>query len=116
MTQVCGVLPPPLLVTEGETVYLSIDWTDREGAPATPTAVEFGCYDARTGAVLLAGATVPGPYSSTTEIVIPPAGTACQPGVTAMREVAVDISAQFGSATEQKTMRQVLYVQPLHLL
>lgn len=116
MTQIICSMPSPLLVTEGETVYLSIDWTDRNDAPATPTAVEFGCYDARTGAVLLAGSTVPGPYSSTTEIVIPPAGTACQPGATAMREVAVDISAQFGSATEQKTMRQVLYVQPLHLL
>ncbi len=116
MTQIIGAMPSPLLVTEGETVYLSIDWTDRDGAPATPTAVEFGCYDARTGAVLLAVSTVPGPYSSTTEIVIPPAGTACLPGVTSMREVAVEVVARFGEATEQKTVRQVLFVQPMHLL
>lgn len=116
MTQIIGALPPPMLVTEGTTVYLSIDWTDREGDPATPTAVEMGVVDARTGAVLLAAAPVPGPHSSTTEIVVPPAGTACLPRSTAMREVAVEIVAQFGSATEQKTMRQVLYVQPLHLL
>lgn len=116
MTQVCGSLPPPLLVTEGTTVYLAIDWTDREGDPATPTAVEMGVVDARTGAVLLAATPVPGPYSSTTEIVVPPAGTACLPGSTSMREVAVEIAAQFGSATEQKTVRQALYVQPLHLV
>lgn len=116
MTQIIGASPAPLLVTEGETVYLSIDWTDRDGEPATPTAVEMGVVDARTGAVLLAAAPVSGPYSSTTEIVIPPAGTACLPRSTAMREVAVEIVAQFGSATEQKTVRQLLYVQPLHLV
>lgn len=116
MTQVCGSLPPPLLVTEGEVVYLSIDWTDRDDAAATPTSVRMGCYDARSGAVLLAPAEVPGPYAETTEIVIPPAGTACAAGATAMREVAVEISAQFGAETEQKTVRQVLYVQPMHML
>lgn len=43
-------------------------------------------------------------------------GTACLPGSTSMREVAVEIAAQFGAATEQKTVRQLLYVQPLHLV
>lgn len=113
MTQVCL---SPMLVTEGETVYLSIDWMDRDGAAATPTAVEMGVYDARTGAALLAAAPVPGPHSATTEIVVPPAATACQPGATALREVAVEVAAQFGSADEQKTVRHLLYVQPLHLV
>lgn len=116
MTQIIGALPTPLLVTEGDTVYLSIEWTDRDDAPAAPTAVEMGVYDARSGAALIAAAPVPGPHSTTTEIAIPPAGTACLPGVTAMREVAVEIAAQFGSVTEQKTVRQPLYVQPLHLV
>lgn len=116
MTQIIGASPTPLLVTEGETVYLSIDWTDREDAPATPTSVRFGCFDARSGAVLVAAADVPGPHSATTEIIVPPAGTACQPGATSMREVAVEVVARFGEATEQKTVRQVLYVQPMHIV
>lgn len=116
MTQVCGAMSPPLVVTEGEVVYLSIDWTDRDDAAATPTLVEFGCFDARSGAALLAKSTVPGPYATTTEIVVPPAGTACLPGITAMREVSVEVVAQFGSAVEQKTVKQLLYVQPLHML
>lgn len=116
MTQVIGALPTPLLVTEGETVYLSIDWADRDDEAATPSSVELGCYDARSGAVLLARAAVPGPYAATMEIIIPPAGTACLPGVTSMREVAVEVVAQFGVATEQKTVRQLLYVQPLHIV
>lgn len=116
MTQIIGASPPPMLVTEGTTVYLSIDWADRDDAPATPTAVELGVYDARSGAVLIAPAPVPGPHSSTTEIIVPPAGTACQPGATSMREVAVEVVARFGEATEQKTVRQVLYVQPMHMV
>lgn len=116
MTQVIGALPTPLLVTEGTTVYLSIDWADRDNVPATPTSVEMGVYDSRSGAVLLAPALIPGPHSSTTEIVVPPAGTACLPGATSLREVVVEVSAQFGPAEEQKTVRQVLFVQPLFMV
>ena len=113
MTQIYGAQPGAILVTEGETVYLEINWTDRDGIPATPTAVEYGCYDARTGAILLAP-TAATSLDSTMTIVVPPAGTACADGATAVREVALEIAAMFG--TEKKTLRQVLYVQPMHMV
>lgn len=116
MTQAWEVPPEPITANEGDTLYLNFAWTDKDGDAATPSLVEWGSFDERTGAVLLAAAELPGPYSSTTEIIVPPAATACAVGATAPRAVTIEVVAQFGSAAEQKTIRQRVNVWPLHML
>lgn len=106
--------PQPIQATEGQTLYLEFDWVDRAGDPATPTEIRVGSYDARTGKVLMAPVTLPGPYDTATEIVIPPEATACTPGATAFRAVALEIVALFG--TEQLTIRQSVLVRPMHMV
>lgn len=106
--------PQPIRATEGQTLYLEFDWVDRAGDPATPTEIRVGSYDARTGKVLMAPVVVPGPHSTTSEIVIPPEATACEPGTNAHREVALELAVRFGA--DQLTIRQSVLVRPMHMV
>lgn len=104
-----------IYATEGLTIYLSVDWSDRNGAPATPSEVRFGSFDAETGEELMAPESLAGPFSTTTVIKVPPEATACRPGTTKVRIVAIEIQAKFPD-DDQLTLRKTVMVQPLHMV
>lgn len=105
---------PEECATEGTTLRFEVDWTDSNGAPDTPSSVQYAVYDSRTGEALLAPtAATP---ATTTEIVVPPEGTACEPGTRAARRVQLEIVASFGSPEDQMTLLQPILVQPLHIV
>lgn len=90
---------------EGTALRATVSFTDRDGDPAAPTAVQWGVYDTRDGSALIALTDFGGALDASIVIDVPPAGISC--GETARtRALELVIVAQFNSSANDQVVQR----------
>ena len=87
-------------IPDGNSLDLTVTWTDKEGAAESPTSVRYQVFDARTTEAVSEIVDVPNPESEMTFTV---AGTDLPGNTASERKLVIDVEGTFASATDSHT-------------